>query len=164
MRDFVISTLRQLEQVRDLNLYPRESSLQWNPKIHTGYLAVVVLFVFPLQVWALEELLSFACSGWAVLSPSPEKDSSVINYRQSLSKDRKWIRISMIKNEFLFFLYCTANKDHHWFTCLAACLITIKSHQQSWNGNFEPLESLSRQILYGKSNERLGDTETSVSH
>lgn len=141
MRDFVISTLRQLEQkVRDLNLYPWESSLQWNPKIHTGSSAVVVLFVFPLQVWALEELMSFACSGWALISPSPEKDSSVTSYKQSLGKDIKWIRISTRKKNFLFFPHCTANKAHCWFTCLAACLNTIKSHKHSWSGNFEPLE------------------------
>lgn len=70
--------------------------------------------------------MSFACSGWVLISPSPEKDSPVIYYKQPLSKDIKWIRISMIKNKFLFFC-CTANKAHHWFTCLAACLNTINS-------------------------------------
>lgn len=66
--------------------------------------------------------MSFACSGWALLSPSPEKDSSVIYYKQSLSKDIKWIRISMIKMELPFFSCRTAHKAHHWFTCLDASL------------------------------------------
>lgn len=47
--------------------------------------------------------MSFACSGWALISPSPEKDSSVTSYKQSLSKDIKWIRISTRKKNFLFF-------------------------------------------------------------
>lgn len=72
--------------------------------------------------------MSFACSGWTLISPSPEKDSSVAYYKQSLCKDIKWIRISMIKKKFLFFC-CTANKAHGWFTRLAACLNAIKSQQ-----------------------------------
>jgi len=129
MRDFVISASRQLEQqVRELCLYPRESSLQWNPKIHTGFSAVVVLFVFPLQVWALEQLMSFAHSGWALISPSPEKDSSVIYYKQSLSKDIKWIKINIMKKK--YFSFCsTANKAHRLFTCFTACLNATKSQQ-----------------------------------
>lgn len=68
--------------------------------------------------------MSFACSGWAVISPSPGKDSAVIYCKQSLSKDIKWIRISTIKNKGF-----TANKAHRWLTGLAACLNAIKSHQ-----------------------------------
>ena len=108
---------------REVNLYLRESLLHHNPQIYMGSSAVMVVFVFPLQVCAL---MSFACSGWTLISPSLEKDSFVIQYKQSLTKDTKWMRIRMIKNKFLLFC-CSANKAHRWFTCLAACLNTIKS-------------------------------------